>query len=49
MKFDIWNASPSARARAPASGVSGSRIGSICSPMTAAEPYMYCSRSAYVA
>ena len=40
-KFVSWNASPSARAGATAAtGSAGSRIGSIISPITAAEPSM---------
>ena len=49
MKLANWNASPSAIAPVRAASVSlGSRIGSICSPITAAEPYMYRCRSANV-
>jgi hypothetical protein len=40
MKFDSWKASPRVCAWPAARGSSGSRIGTICSPITAAEPYM---------
>ncbi|OQQ36971.1 hypothetical protein A6409_11185 [Prescottella equi] len=50
MKFVSWNASPSARAGPTASsiGTDVPRMGSICNPITAAEPYMYSDSSAIV-
>lgn len=47
-KFVSWNPLPRSRARAMASGDSGSSTGSIISPITAAEPSMYTSRSSHV-